>query len=450
MTKSSEKTLFGHPVGLFVLFLTEMWERFSYYGMRALLILYMSKELIVHARGGSTVYGFAFIETLYPGLNTDQLASQVYGLYTFLVYCTPLAGGLIADRFLGQKKSIIIGGVLMMIGHFLMAFEPVFLVALLFLILGNGAFKPNISTQVGDLYPEGDPRRDGAFTIFYMGINLGAIFSGLVCGTLGELYGWHYGFTAAGVGMGLGLMVYLWGQKYLTDSQNKHQANLLKHEAEPLTTDQWKAIVGIIVLSFANVVFWGAFEQQGNTMQLLSTNNTDWSVGNLFTMPSTWLQVINPLCIVLFATYMMGLWDRMGQRQPSSIKKMALGAALLGVGFVFLVIPTMGFTEETQMSFLWFIPTLLIVTIGELCFSPIGLSMVTKVAPARYVGLLMGWWFFSMAGGNYFSGFLGTYYSDPTWAKSEFFSLMVILGLALGFAIFLMEKPLKKAVGHGV
>ncbi len=450
MTTASEKTLFGHPIGLFILFLTEMWERFSYYGMRALLILYMSKELIVHARGGSTIYGFTFIEGLFPDQNVEQLASLVYGLYTFLVYCTPLAGGFIADRFLGQKKAILIGGVLMMIGHFLMAFESVFLIALVFLIFGNGAFKPNISTQVGDLYPEGDPRRDGAFTIFYMGINLGAIFSGLVCGTLGEVYGWHYGFTAAGIGMGFGLAVYVWGQKYLADSQARHKADTNAADQAPLTKAQWKAIIGIIVLSVSNIIFWGVFEQQGNTMQQLSTNNTDWSVGGLFTMPSTWLQVINPLFIVLLATAMMRLWDKMGKRQPSSIKKMSLGAILLGVGFIFLVIPTIGFTPETKMSFLWFLPTMFIVTIGELCFSPIGLSMVTKVAPARYVGLLMGWWFFSMAGGNFFGGYLGTYYSAADWAKSEFFGLMIVLGLSLGVAIFLMERPLKKAVGHGV
>ncbi len=450
MTKPHEKTLFGHPIGLFILFLTEMWERFSYYGMRALLILYMSKELIVNARAGSTVYGFGLIEGLWADQNVMQVASLVYGLYTFLVYCTPLAGGLIADRFLGQRNTIIIGGILMMIGHFLMAFESVFLIALIFIILGNGAFKPNISTQVGDLYPEGDPRRDGAFTIFYMGINLGAIFSGLVCGTLGEVYGWHYGFTAAGIGMGFGLGVYMWGQKYLQDSQAKHQKDLKDHQAEPLTKKQWTAIIGIMILSISNVIFWGVFEQQGNTMQQLSTNNTDWSVLGLFTMPSTWLQVINPLFIVLLATYMMRMWDKMGTRQPSSIKKMAIGAVFLGMGFIFLVIPTMGFTPETKMSFLWFIPTMFIVTIGELCFSPIGLSMVTKVAPARYVGLLMGWWFFSMAGGNFFGGYLGTYYAAEDWTKAGFFTLMVALGLALGFAIFLMEKPLKKAVGHGV
>jgi POT family proton-dependent oligopeptide transporter len=448
MTQATEKTLLGHPIGLFVLFFTEMWERFSYYGMRALLILYMSKELIVNARNGSTVYGFAAIENFFPNQETLALASLIYGTYTFLVYCTPIFGGLMADRYFGQKKCIILGGVLMTIGHFLMAFEPVFLIALLFIILGNGFFKPNISTQVGDLYPEGDPRKDGAFTIFYMGINLGAIFSGLVCGTLGELFGWHYGFTAAGVGMVLGLIVYLMGQKYLASGQQKMAEKL--ENKEPLTRNQWTAIIGLMVLSLSNIIFWGAFEQQGNTMQIFATDNTDWSVMGLFTMPSTWLQVFNPLFIVLMGTYMMRLWDKMGEKQPSSIKKMAIGSVFLGLGFIFLVIPTIGFTEETKMSFLWFLPTIFVFTVGELCFSPIGLSLVTKVAPPRYVGVLMGWWFFSMAGGNFFGGYLGTYFKADGWPVSSFFTMLVVLGLVLGFSIFLMERPLKKAVGHGV
>ena len=267
MTKNPEKTLFGHPIGLFVLFFTEMWERFSYYGMRALLILYLSKELIVHARGGAPVYGFSWVEWMYPGKDVLALSFLIYGSYTFLVYCTPILGGLIADRFWGQKVCIILGGSLMAVGHFLMAFELFFLVALLFLILGNGFFKPNISTQVGDLYPEGDPRRDSAFTIFYMGVNLGAIGSGLVCGTLGEFYGWHYGFTAAGVGMVLGLLVYLWGQRFLVLVGQKRKAEK-KQGAEPLTLSQWKSIGGVLVLSLANVIFWGVFEQQGSSMQV--------------------------------------------------------------------------------------------------------------------------------------------------------------------------------------
>lgn len=446
MTQAHEKTFLGHPAGLFVLFFTEMWERFSYYGMRALLILYMSKELILNARSGSTVYGFSWLEAIFPDQEVLALASLIYGTYTFLVYCTPLMGGFLADRYLGQKTCIIIGAVLMTIGHFLMAFEFLFLIALLFLILGNGFFKPNISTQVGDLYPEGDPRRDSAFTIFYMGINLGAIGSGLVCGTLGELYGWHYGFTAAGVGMVFGLLVYLWGQKYLAGGQAKLREKL--DDKEPLTPGQIKAIFGLIILSITNIVFWGVFEQQGNSLQVFATNNTDWSLFGM-TMPSTWLQVFNPLFIVLMGSSMTMLWNNMGKKQPSTVSKMAIGAALLGLGFVFLVIPTLGFTEDTQMSFVWFIPSIFILTVGELCFSPIGLSLVTKVAPPRYLGLLMGWWMFSLAGGNFFGGYLGTYFQAEGWPISSFFSLLVVLGLALAVVIFLAEKPIKNAVEQG-
>ncbi len=219
------------------------------------------------------------------------MASQIYGLYTGLVYLTPLAGGYLADRVFGQRKTVVNGGVLMAIGHFLMALESMFLLALLFLILGNGCFKPNISTQVGSLYPEGDPRRDGAFTIFYMGVNLGAFFSPLVCGTLGQRYGWHYGFTAAGVGMVIGLVVYLLGQRYLAEDQLT-RAREAHVENKPLTSKEWKAIAGLMALCVLNIVFWAVYEQQGNTIQLFADKNTDWHVFG-WEMPSTWFQSFN-------------------------------------------------------------------------------------------------------------------------------------------------------------
>ena len=213
------RTILGHPAGLYVLFFTEMWERFSYYGMRSLLVLYMVDHLFVHPAAVQRVLGFGLVkgglEAIFGPLAPQPLSSQIYGLYTAFVYLTPFFGGMLADRVIGQRRAVILGGVLMAIGHFLMAVESLFFVALLFLILGNGAFKPNISTQVGSLYPPGDPRRDRAFTIFYMGINLGAFFSPLVCGTLGQRFGWHYGFGAAGVGMLAGLCLYLFGQRAL-------------------------------------------------------------------------------------------------------------------------------------------------------------------------------------------------------------------------------------------
>ena len=447
MTKPHEKTILGHPIGLFVLFFTEMWERFSYYGMRTLLVLYMTKELILSARGEGSVLGFGIIESLYPGMEVQPLASQIYGLYTFLVYCTPLIGGYLADKVIGQKRSILLGGVLMTIGHFLMAFESLFLIALVFIIFGNGAFKPNISTQVGGLYPEGDPRRDGAFTIFYMGINLGALFSPIVCGTLGEIYGWHYGFTAAGIGMVLGLLVYLWGQKYLPQHEMPRKNLAAEKKSEPITPRQWKAIAGFVVLSLANIVFWGVFEQQGNTLQLLSSDHTNWSLG-FVTIPATWLQVLNPLFIVLLGSFFMKRWERQGDKQLSSVGKMATGCMILGLAFIPLIYVMRDFNSETMISFLWFVPMMLVLTIGELFFSPIGLSMVTKVAPPKLVGIMMGWWFFTTGLGNYFGGYLGTFYSSMT--KVQFFGLMLALGLGVGFAIFILQKPIKKAVGSGV
>src|SRR5579863_2995554 len=276
----NQRTIFGHPAGLFVLFFTEMWERFSYYGMRTLLVLYMVDYLIKRAQNGSAhVLGFGplqhAIEAIYGPLGVQPLASEIYGLYTAFVYFTPLFGGMLADRILGQRKTVVVGGVLMAIGHFLMAVESMFLVALVFLILGNGCFKPNISTQVGGLYPEGDPRLDRAYTIFYAGVNLGAFFSPLVCGTLGQVYGWGYGFAAAGVGMIAGLIFYLSMSRYLAEDRLARTKRTVT-EKTPITPKQWQGIFGLLVLIVLNIIFWGVYEQQGNTVQIFADRNTDW------------------------------------------------------------------------------------------------------------------------------------------------------------------------------
>lgn len=450
MTQAKDKTFLGHPIGLFVLFFTEMWERFSYYGMRVLLVLYMTKYLINTVHEGAYVWGFqtleAFLTSVFGEMAVQQLSSQIYGLYTGLVYFTPLFGGIIADRLLGQRKTVVIGGILMAIGHFLMAFESMFLMALLFLIVGNGAFKPNISTQVGSLYPPGDPRRDSAFTIFYMGINLGALMSPIVCGTLGEVYGWHYGFTAAGVGMVIGLLIYLWGQKYLAEDQfTKRQET--KKKSEPLTKKEWKAVFGLIALCTLNIVFWAVFEQQGNTLQLFAFDRTDWSVGS-FTVPSTWLQTLNPLFIFLMAPLLIALWKKQGKKQLSSVAKMSVGCLLLGLSFIPLIYVTGTLGADDKIYWLWFVPTMWILTIGELFLSPIGLSLVTKVAPAKIASMMMGMWFLSSFFGNYLSGFIGTFYSSM--GVSAFFGLLLVLGVAAGFAFFVLQKPLKSAIGKDV
>jgi POT family proton-dependent oligopeptide transporter len=448
----SSKTILGHPAGLFVLFATEMWERFSFYGMRALLVLYMTQYLIGAVESGTYVFGFGAIRSLLESVSgplvAQQLASQIYGYYTGFVYLTPLAGGYLADRILGQRKTVVVGGVLMAIGHFLMAIESMFLLALFFLILGNGCFKPNISTQVGNLYPAGDTRRDGAFAIFYMGVNLGAFLSPLVCGTLGQLYGWHYGFGAAGVGMVFGLLVYLWGQKFLAPDQLMKDSAAHK-EIGPLTPKEWRAIWGLCALCALNIVFWAVYEQQGNTMQIFADESVNWNILG-WTMPSTWFQSLNPLFIFAFVPLLTMFWGWQAKRktEPSSVTKMAIGCFVLGIAFVVLIYACGGLQVGQKISFLWLVLATLMYTVGEIYLSPIGLSLVTKVAPARLVGLLMGMWFLSSFFGNILSGYIGGYYT--TMSKEGFFTVLMVLGVAAGLAMFALNKPLRRAIGHGL
>lgn len=448
-----QRTILGHPIGLFVLFFTEMWERFSYYGMRTLLVLYMTDHLILKTQSGEGyVFGFggvkSVLEAVFGPLAVQPLASQIYGLYTGFVYLTPLFGGILADRLLGARRTVMLGAILMAIGHFLMAVESLFLVALLFLILGNGCFKPNISTQVGGLYPPGDDRRDRAFSIFYMGINLGAFFSPLICGTLGQRVGWHYGFGAAGVGMVIGLLVYVFGQRYLPQQPLPKRAEV-KAEKQPLTANEWKAVAALGVLCLLNVVFWGVYEQQGNTIQIFADKNTDWTVFG-WEMPSTWFQSLNPMFIFALIPLLNILWGWQSKRgkEPGSVAKMALGCMMLGLSFLVLVYATRNLGEAEKISFLWLTACTFIYTLGEIYLSPIGLSLVTKVAPARIVGMMMGVWFLSSFFGNYLSGYLGMFYSSMT--KGGFFTMLAILGVAAGLAIFVLKRPVESAIGQKV
>src|SRR6202045_4151501 len=269
--------LLGHPRGLTFLFATEMWERFSYYGMRALLVLYMTQYLLNPDRAGGVI-GLdglrAGLEAMFGPLGVQPFASQIYGLYTGLVYLTPLVGGLIADRVLGQRRTVIIGAALMAAGHFMMAFESFFLLALTTLILANGAFKPNIVTQVGGLYAPGDPRRDRAYSIFYVGINVGAFLAPLICGTLGEKGGWHYGFAAAGVGMLIGLAIYLYAMPLLPPDELQ-KARAAHAEKRPLDRGEWRAVAALLVLFVPNTLFWATYEQACNTVALSADANTD-------------------------------------------------------------------------------------------------------------------------------------------------------------------------------
>ena len=451
-TIRSHKTLLGHPAGLFVLFFTEMWERFSYYGMRALLVLYMVDYLIKNVRAGSVhVWGFASlqhgIEAIFGPQNIQPMASQIYGIYTALVYLTPLFGGMLADRLLGQRKTVVIGAILMAIGQFFLAAESMFLVGLLFLILGNGCFKPNLATQVGGLYPKGDPRLDRAYSIYYMGVNLGAFFAPLVCGTLGQRFGWRYGFAAAGVGMVCGLFFYLWGQKFLAED-HLTRGKQSHTEKVPLTGAEWKVIVALIVLVVINALFWAVYEQQGNTLQIFADRNADWHVFG-FEMPSTWFQAVNPMFIFAMTPVLISFWGWQSRRkkEPGSITKMAMGCLLLGVSFVPLIYIARGLGDTERISFLWLVGSTFVLTTGELYLSPIGQSLVAQVAPPRLVSMLMGMWFLSNFFGNYLTGYLGTFYEKMS--HGSFFLILGGLGLAAGVAIFALGPPLRKAVGAG-
>ena len=453
MKTATSNEILGHPKGLFVLFFTEMWERFSFYGMRALLVLYMTQYLFLEVEKGKEVWGFSvfrsFIESVYGPLTNQALSSQIYGLYTGLVYATPFFGGMIADKFIGQKRSVYVGGLLFAIGHFLMAVESMFLPALTFLILGNGFFKPNISTQVGGLYQQGDPRRDRAFTIFYMGINVGAFFSPIVCGTLGQKVGWHYGFGAAGVGMLIGLLVYHLGRRHLPEdpklalSHSKDTKN--SQENEPFTAVEKKKIWSLVVIFTVTVLFWGVYEQQGNTMQLWADSSTDWNILG-WEVPSTWFQSFNPFIIFLMAPIMDKIWGWQSRRgnEPTSAGKMAIGCFFMALAFVVMVINTNVAVDGQKSNVMWLFGMTYLFTMGELYLSPIGLSLVTKLSPVRIVSMMMGLWFFASFLGNYLAGVLGQNFEKM--GPQNFFVLMVILAASAGLIFLATLKPLKKVI----
>jgi POT family proton-dependent oligopeptide transporter len=437
-TPGASRDLFGHPRGLSYLFATEMWERFSYYGMRALLVLYMVKYLLAPQRADGVLGLPAFrsaLEFVFGPLSIQPLASQIYGFYTGLVYLTPIFGGLLADRVLGARRTVILGAALMAAGHFMMAFEPLFLLALLVLILGNGAFKPNISTQVGALYAPGDRRRDRAFSIFYVGINLGAFLAPLVCGTLGEELGWHYGFAAAGVGMTTGLVIYLLAAPALPpDAFSK-----IEPSHRPLRRAEWQAIGAILALMLPVSLFWATYEQQGNTIALWADQHTDrhFFGGEI---PVTWFQAFNPFMIFAFTPFIVALWRRQGAREPATVAKMAIGCFLNAAGYLVMVAAAWQ-AGPGQASWLWLFCYFVVITVGELYLSPVGLSLVTKVAPARMLSMLMGVWLSTSFIGGFLAGYLGTFWSSM--AKTDFFLMLAIISAVAGVAIALLNRPLR-------
>ena len=435
-----DTALFGHPRGLGLLFITEMWERFSYYGMRAILILYLTEAL---------------------HWNTAR-AANLYGTYTMLVFLTPLIGGYLADRVIGTRRSLVIGGLVIAAGHFCLAVPSMtmFYTGLTLIIIGTGFFKPNVSTMVGQIYADGDSRRDAGFTIFYVGINTGAFLGGLVCGYLADQTrfgdrGWHWGFAAAGIGMVLGLIVYIaFRDKYLPGI-GVRAAKQIPGVAAPIVArdsrvalhaligaatgiaigvllggfdvlgafvaatigaslavtilgshgEERKRVIAIFIVAFFVVVFWACYEQAGSSMNLFAANNTNLQLGS-FHIPAAWFQNVNPAVIVIFAPLFAWIWVKLAKigREPSTALKMVIGLALLGLGFVFMVIGGKRADSGVLVNPMWLVAAFTFHTWGELCLSPVGLSYVTKVAPVRFASLLMGVWFLANGAANKIAG----------------------------------------------
>ncbi len=431
-TEKREPMFLGHPRGLALLFLVEMWERFSYYGMRALLVLYLVNAL---------------------KWDTPR-ATNLYGTYTSLAYLTPLFGGYLADRFLGTRRSLVVGGILIALGHFSLAVQgmPTFYLGLALVIIGTGFFKPNVSTMVGQLYKEGDPRRDGGFTLFYMGINLGAFIAPLICGYLGERVGWHYGFGAAGVGMVFGLALYVWGRdRYLPGIGfpfPKRPPLVIasaasKQSPSQATADDRRRILALVIVVLFVVAFWAAFEQTGSSMNLFADKNTQRQAGS-FLIPASWFQTVNAGFILLLAPIFAFMWRRLNKigKEPTTPMKMAIGLALLGLGFVFMVIGGRRSDAGILVSPFWLIATYFLHTTGELCLSPVGLSYVTKVAPARFASVLMAGWFLANGAGNKIAGTVAGLYGRLS--NGEFFMIFVVSSFVAAALLYLLVPRINR------
>ena len=486
-TATDRSGIAGHPRGLTTLFFTEFWERFSYYGMRALLVLFMTDS----RRGG---LGFPVSK-----------AAGLYGLYTAAVYLVALPGGWVADRILGQRRAVLIGGIIIAAGHFSLAVVglPFFYTGLILIVIGTGLLKPNISTMVGQLYAEEDVRRDAGFSIFYMGINLGAFFSPLVCGTLGEVYSWHWGFAAAGVGMLFGLLQYVLGgarlgQAGLHPSKPEKQADssgsplmssglwiaglvlvfsaflvdfshlgrlLLLAGGSTLfiialywggnfTRAEKNRGIAIYVLFWVAALFWSAFEQAGSSLTLFAERMTERTVGSTIAavlpadaggeFPATWFQSLNPLYILLLAPVFAWLWVSLGKREPSSPLKFAYALVLVGAGFAVMVGAAIvsGGEDGTLVSPLWLASTYLLHTLGELCLSPVGLSLMTKLAPPRIAGQIMGVWFLAAAVGNFMGGQIAGFFE--AMPLPELFTWVCVVNIAAGLVLAAFSKPIRK------
>ena len=389
---SASQTWFGQPRGLTILFLTEMWEIFSYYGMRALLVYYMTKQLLIG----------------------QEKASFIYGTYVALAYLTPIFGGMIADRWLGKRRAVIIGGAIMAAGHFMMTFEPLLYVALATIALGNGLFLPSLPSQIDGLYRPDDPRRGWAYNVYYVGINIGGFLAPLVCGTLGEFYGWHWGFGAAGVGMLAGLVIYIIGGKYLPD---EIAAAGRRAPARAAAGGSSSTFMLLLAVGLAVTVFRGAYEQMGNTVALWADVGINRSIARL-TIPMTWFQSLNPLLVILMTPALLARWRRRADAgfKESSMRKMALGALIVAAAYLMLA-SVAYFAGADRAPWLWLALFFAVFTLGELYILPTGLGLFARLAPIGFGATTVAAWFLAISSGSLWAGAVGMLWSRMSHAQ---------------------------------
>jgi POT family proton-dependent oligopeptide transporter len=410
--------LLKQPPGLAILFLTQMWEIFSYYGMRTLLVYYMTKQLLF----------------------SQQHASMVYGAYIATFYFTPLLGGIVSDRWLGRKRAVIIGAAIMSVGHFLMASESLLYFALAAIALGNGLFLPSLPSQIDDLYAKDDPRRGSAYNFYYVGINVGGLLAPLVCGTLGELYGWHWGFGAAGVGMLAGLAIYTLGAKWLPPERPRVK-DLAPAERMPFPAMKQR-ILALVGVAVCVMIFRGAYEQSGNTIALWADVGLDRHAGD-FVIPMTWFQSLNPLLVIFLTPLLVLLWTNQAGRgrEPAPAKKMAMGA--FGVSLAFLLLALVDANARGSAHWVWLAAFFVLFTAGELFILPIGLSLFARLAPAGYAATSIAAWYFASFGGNLLAGALGTLWS--AMAHASFFGVMAGVAALAGLLLRLLHPAVVRA-----
>ena len=431
------QTIFGHPPGLYVLFFTELWERFSYYGMRALFTLFLV------AKTNSNNPGFGW---------TNSEAISLYGWYTMLVYLASVPGGWIADNILGQKKTVMLGGFLLCIGHTILAFDTEFSFYLgcFFVILGVGGLKPNISSMVGGLYKQGDEKRDLGFYIFYMGINIGGFAAPILCGWVGETYNWHYGFGLAAIGMFVGQITYFYGQKYLIGvgdfiGKKSHPDN--DYINRKLTSIEKDRIKVLLISFLLIIVFWGAFEQAGGLMNLYAKQKTDRILMGA-EIPASWFQSLNSFFIITLAVFVGGFWMRWKSKgkEASSLYKIVIGILIMGIGFMFMRFAAMDYEVAGKSAMYWLVLAYLFHTIGELCASPVSLSFITKLAPVKYAASIMGLYWAATGIGNKIAAGIGGF--AETAGEKQVFTGIFIFCLIISLLVILLLKPLKRLT-HG-